>query len=63
MSLFRGVFLGSLSCLATILLRESDLVALLKLCCGCLCSLCLPHEANGWLLHFLDILIFFFFLY
>ena len=60
MSLFRGVFLGSLSCLATILLRESELVALLKLCCGCLCSLCLPHEANGWLLHFLDILIYFF---
>ena len=44
-SLFCGVVLGALSSLAIILLRKRELVVLLKLCCDCLCSVSLPHDA------------------
>ena len=37
-----------LSSLAIILLRKRELGALLQLCCGCLCSVSLPHHAVGW---------------
>ena len=43
--LFCGVVLGALSSLAIILLRKRELVVLLKLCCDCLCSVSLPHDA------------------
>ena len=29
-------------------LLTRGLVALLSLCCGCRCSVCLPHDAVGW---------------
>ena len=43
-----GVVLGVHSSLAIILLRNRELVALLLLCCHCLCSMSLPHRAVGW---------------
>ena len=30
-----------------IFLRKTELVVLLKLCCGCLCSVSLPHNVVG----------------
>ena len=45
---FYGVVLGFLSILAIILLRKRELAALLKLFCGCLCSMSLLHDAVAW---------------
>ena len=45
-SLFYVVVLGVTSSLAIILLKKSELVAILY--CGCLCSVSLPHCAIGW---------------
>ena len=43
-----GVVLDVHSGLAIILLRKRMLVALLQLCCGCLCFVPFPHGALGW---------------
>ena len=40
--------LGGLSSLAIILLGKRQLVALLWICCGCLCSVSLPCIAMAW---------------
>ena len=41
-----GVILGIPSLASTMLLK-GELVTLLLLCCGCLCSVTLPHGAVG----------------
>ena len=48
MPLFSAVVLNVLSGLATILLRKRGLLALLQLCCGCMCYVSLPRGAVGW---------------
>ena len=45
-SLFYVVVLGVIPSLANILLKKSELVAILY--CGCLCSVSLPHCTMGW---------------
>ena len=47
-SLFYYVVLGVLSSLAIILLRKREVDVILQLCCGCLCSMSLPHCTIGW---------------
>ena len=45
--LFSSVVLGDLSSLAIILPRKREVLALLKMCCGCLHSVSLPCCAMG----------------
>ena len=47
-SLFSGVVLDVLSSLTIFLLAKRELIALLKLCCGFLCSVSLPHGTMDW---------------
>ena len=48
LSLFCDVALGVFSSLEIILLMKRELVVLLKMCCGYLCSVSFPHGALGW---------------
>ena len=48
MSLIFCVVLGVISSLASILVRKRELVVLLLLCCGYLCSVSLLHGVVGW---------------
>ena len=48
-SLFCDMSIGVLSSLAITLLRKKEIESALHLlCCGCLCSVSLPHGAVGW---------------
>ena len=47
-SLFCDEVIGALSTLAIMSLRKRELVSLPYLCCGCLCSVPLPHDVVGW---------------
>ena len=49
--------LGALSSFSKSLLRKGELVALLLLCCGCLCYVSLPHGAVGWSIFFVFLLL------
>ena len=42
-----GMDTVAFSSLAIILLRKREMVALIKLCCGLLCSVSLPHGARN----------------
>ena len=48
LSEFCEMVLSVLSSLAISLLKKRELDALLYLCCDCLCSVSLPHNAMGW---------------